>query len=339
MTEPFVTVVIPTKDRAHLLGATLRGALWQQGVDFEVVVVDDGSNDGTSDVVAQADDLRVRLVRHERSLGVARARNRGIEEARGEWIAFLDDDDLWAPNKLAAQLEAAERIGGDVTYASAFVVDETDRVLRLVPAPPAETLLRDMLRTNVMGAGSSNVMARRGLLRKLEGFDASLHQIADWDLWIRLAERGQPAPCAAPVVAYVAHPGNMLLGTGTSVWAELEQLAAKHEGLARGHGVGVDRALYARWMSLGIARSGHRFRAGRTCLGSAVRFRSARNAAWAACMAMLGPDAFDSARAIVRGRPPDAPAWISELTSAFASCIANSSTVRCDGVRRPFRSG
>jgi glycosyltransferase involved in cell wall biosynthesis len=104
---PGVSVVIPTHNRSDLLALTLRSALSQRDVAFEVIVVDDGSADETSEVVAGLGDPRVRLIRHDVSQGVSAARNRGIAEARAEWIAFLDDDDLWAPDKLSFQLTAA----------------------------------------------------------------------------------------------------------------------------------------------------------------------------------------------------------------------------------------
>src|ERR687898_2985729 len=93
-----VSVVVPTHDRPRLLMQTLGSILRQQAVDFEVIVVDDGSRDGTAEVVSWLGDARVRLLRHDRSKGVSAARNTGIAAAHGEWLAFCDDDDLWAPN-------------------------------------------------------------------------------------------------------------------------------------------------------------------------------------------------------------------------------------------------
>ena len=105
-----VTVVIPTRDRGHLLPRSLRSALAQRDVTLEVVVVDDGSVPPAAHnkVVARvcATDARVRVLRHMTPKGVSAARNSGIEAATGRWIAFLDDDDIWAPQKLASQLAA-----------------------------------------------------------------------------------------------------------------------------------------------------------------------------------------------------------------------------------------
>src|SRR3954447_24585483 len=90
-----VSVVIPTRNRADRLPLTLAGVLAQREIELEVVIVDDGSDPDAAAAYRKLEGDRVRVLRHERSRGAARARNSGIEAARGEWVAFLDDDDLW----------------------------------------------------------------------------------------------------------------------------------------------------------------------------------------------------------------------------------------------------
>ena len=125
---PTVTVVIPTRDRVRLLTShALPSALSQEGVVLEVIVVDDGSSDGTEESVAAIQDERLSLVRHEQPRGVSAARNTGIAAARGEWLAFLDDDDLWSPLKVSRQLETAAAVGARWVYAASLVVDEQTR--------------------------------------------------------------------------------------------------------------------------------------------------------------------------------------------------------------------
>ena len=125
---PTVTVVIPTHNRKELLRYALMSALRQEGVALEVIVVDDGSSDGTAEMLAALTDRRVRVVHHETAQGVSAARNRGIEEARGEWIAFLDDDDLWAPDKLRLQLESATKSGRRWVYVGHVNITLANRV-------------------------------------------------------------------------------------------------------------------------------------------------------------------------------------------------------------------
>ncbi len=108
MTHIDVSVVIPTRNRSTLLAMALRSVFHQQDVELEVIVVDEASTDDTSTMLATIGDARVRVIRNDAPHGVSAARNSGAAEARGEWLAFLDDDDLWAPTKLARQIHAAE---------------------------------------------------------------------------------------------------------------------------------------------------------------------------------------------------------------------------------------
>jgi glycosyltransferase involved in cell wall biosynthesis len=156
---PEVTVVIPTLNRWQLLSrGALRSALEQEDVDVEVVVVDDGSTDETPVRLAELDDERVRVVRHEQPGGLAHARNAGIAAARCEWVAFLDDDDLWAPWKLRRQLDAAAREDATFVYSAALYV--TGGQVELAPALEPEGLGQRLLAGEAIPAGGSNVMVK-----------------------------------------------------------------------------------------------------------------------------------------------------------------------------------
>ena len=276
MAEPRldVSVVIPTRGRWHLLSrAALPAALRQRGVDYEVVVVDDGSDDETPERLAELDDARLVVVRHERSLGVAHARNAGIAAARGRWVSFLDDDDLWAPNKLAAQLAAASAARAIFAYAAGAGLDAAHRYLFAVAAPDPASVTRQLLRWNVIWCGCSNVIARTDVVRELGGFDEGLSQLADWDLWIRLALAGPAAVAHDVLVGYVMHQESMLLTDRRDVFPELEILAAKHRAAHARYGVELDRALFARWVARGHRLAGRRVAAAKTYAHGAVRYR------------------------------------------------------------------
>ncbi|MDQ1530881.1 MAG: hypothetical protein QOE37_986, partial [Microbacteriaceae bacterium] len=132
-----VTVVIPTRDRKGLLLRTLRSVLAQQGVEVTVVVVDDGSSDGTPAAIAALGDDRVRVIGNP-GRGVARARNTGLAAAETPWVAFLDDDDIWSPQKLRAQLDAlAATPGAEWACTGAAGIDDRSRVI-FWSAPPRE---------------------------------------------------------------------------------------------------------------------------------------------------------------------------------------------------------
>ena len=305
---PEVSVVIPTHNRRRLLGQTLRSVLGQRGVDFEVVVVDDGSTDGTAEAVAALGDRRVRLLHHEHPRGVATARNVGATAAHGAWVAFLDDDDLWAPDKLAHQLATTGREDGWV-YAGAVEVDGAGRLLGGTPPLPPDALLAELTRHNPMPAGSSNVMVRAGLLADTGGFDPTLRHLADWDLWLRLARLSRPTCVAAPLVAYRIHPGQATMDT-TGMVAEARVLQARH---------GADPGAIHRWAAWSQLRSGRRW-AAVAAYAAAVRTGDIASVARSA-VALLSPRPTLARRPLRRAATaPDwhlaAQAWLEKLAGA-----------------------
>jgi glycosyltransferase involved in cell wall biosynthesis len=223
---PQTSVVVPTHDRSRLLALTLRSVLWQREVDLEVVVVDDGSADDTAEVVAGLADPRVRLVRHATPQGVSAARNRGAAEARGAWVAFLDDDDLWAPDKLARQLDAARATGRTWAYAGAVKIDDRQRIVGGTLPPSPEQVVARLPRHNAVPGGCSGALVTSRLLAETGPFDPELGPMADWDLWIRLARTGPPACSPRPLVAYRVHGSNMSLDT-TRMEAEFAVVASR----------------------------------------------------------------------------------------------------------------
>jgi glycosyltransferase involved in cell wall biosynthesis len=248
-----VTVVIPTRDRPDLLALTLQTVLWQENVQAEILVVDDGDEPGTAELVRQVGDSRVRLLRNSGPHGVSGARNMGIAASRGEWIAFLDDDDLWAPRKLAAQLAMADTSGAAWVYAGDVTVDEELRVVAGAPPPSPTTVITDLRRHNAVPAGASNVVVRRDLLDAVGTFDPKLRTSEDWDLWLRLAARSAPACVRQPLVALRTHR--------RMASREVKQLVADIEIVARRHNIRVDRARHERWAAWICLEDGHRGRA------------------------------------------------------------------------------
>lgn len=271
MTVPDVTVVIPTRNRREVLArAALPSALNQAGVAVEVLIVDDGSTDGTTQWVEGLGDARVRVVRHA-PRGAAAARNVGIAEAAAPWIAFLDDDDHWAPEKLTTQITALRTTEAVFTYAGALVVDEHGEPTEVMAAPPAADIGDLLLRQNVIPAGSSNVVAATGVLRGLGGFDEELKYFEDWDLWIRLSHAGRGVACEEALVAYVRHPGRTQL-TGRAAIATLNRLRERHAGL----GFSPDGGRVLSWVASEQRRGGRRADALTTYLLATMAFRDLR---------------------------------------------------------------
>lgn len=269
-----VSVVVPTRNRWRLLStAALPSALGQLGVDHEVIVVDDGSEDETEERLGEIVDERLVVVRNDTGLGVAQARNAGIAAARGRWVSFLDDDDLWSPQKLRAQLDAARAAGAVFAYSGGAGLDADRRFLFSIAPPDPDALAPALLRWNVIWGGCSNVLAQTELVRQLGGFDERLAQLSDWDLWIRLALAGRAAAVQDVLVGYVMHGGSMLLTDRRDVFAEFEYLVEKHRAASTAHGVAFDRALFSRWVARGHRLAGRRWNAARTYLRGARRHR------------------------------------------------------------------
>lgn len=271
---PEVSVVIPTRSRWHLLSAAaLPSALWQEQVAHEVIVVDDGSTDETPRCLAELEDDRVRVLRHERSLGLSQARNTGIAAARGEWISFLDDDDLWAPRKLSIQLDAARAANASFAYAASVELDQHGRVTGEHQPPDPATLAAELRKRYPIPAGCSNVVVRTELVRRLGGFDLNLWHLQDWDLWIRLAREAPSVAIREVLVGYVLHGTNSFLGDSAhDVIDDLDYLVAKY-----GHGpdgLEIDTASFTRWVAFRLRNAGERRRAARTYLRGAAANRS-----------------------------------------------------------------
>ena len=350
-TQPDVSVVIPTRSRWHLLStAALPSALEQEDVAIEVIVVDDGSQDETPLRLDELDDPRLVVIRHETSRGVAVARNAGIAAARGRWVSFLDDDDLWAPRKLRAQVDSAEAAGAVSSHTRPAVASTPlRRFLFAVPPPDPATVTKALLRWNVIWCGCSNVLARADVVRALGGFDERLVQLADWDLWIRLALAGGAAATTEVLVGYVMHDESMLLTDRREVFPEMDYLVEKHGDAAREHGVELDQALFT---ALGRARAPPRGapHAGRANL-PAGRSPAPRRRSHPPCARLLRPRAARRRLAAHRwGRAPlhaqdpacsgaglDRP--LSGLTRVNASSSASAPTERSDGPKRPSSRG
>jgi glycosyltransferase involved in cell wall biosynthesis len=211
MRHPRVSVVIPAFESEPRIGRTLRTLLAQTFSDFEAVIVNDGSTDATTRAVrlAMASDPRVRLI-EQGNAGLAAARNRGIEAARGDLIAFLDDDDLWHRQKLELQVSRLDRMP-DAAVVSCFsaVVDLEGRLLgwRLGGRPEGD-VYQEMLEWDMVSGGSVAVV-RRGPLEEAGGFDHSLAAREDWDLWIRLARRHPFTSVPRTLVGYTRRPGSL----------------------------------------------------------------------------------------------------------------------------------
>lgn len=185
---PTVTVVIATFNRPRLLARALQSLTGQTFTDFEVVVVNDGGVDVRS-VVERFPSLDIRLVEHSTNRGVTVAQNTGGREARGEYLCYLNDDDLFLPHHLSTVVHAARDHGGDVvvyTDGAQVLEDEQGRAITRSVLPRPEGFDRDLLLvTNFIPA--ITLLFPTDAWREIGGFDETFEVLEDWELWIRLS--------------------------------------------------------------------------------------------------------------------------------------------------------
>jgi glycosyltransferase involved in cell wall biosynthesis len=185
---PRVSVIIPTHNRPQMLAAAVDSALAQTFQDFEIIIVLNGASAETVEMASRfAINPKVKIAEMEDST-LAASRNLGLAHAAGEWVAFLDDDDIWLPEKLQVQLDAARETGADLVCCN-FCFFNQDGIIEqraLRPRPPGLSFAEALMVGNYV-SGGSGVMVKAAKLRDLGGFDASLRGCEDWDMWRRLS--------------------------------------------------------------------------------------------------------------------------------------------------------
>ena len=197
-TSPSVSVVLPTFNSSKFLPDAIASVRAQKWPDLEVVVVDDGSTDDTLSVLNKLGGSNLRVI-EQPNAGPAVARNTGIAEARNDWIAFLDADDCWEPNKLSVQFNELRRqpdarfCFSDVTF---VCPDGREREVsfRLFGRP----LLLELLKGNALATPS--ILVRRACFEEVGVFDTKMRISEDWDMWLRLAARFEHAMVRHPLV-------------------------------------------------------------------------------------------------------------------------------------------
>ena len=187
---PKVSVVIPTHNRSEFLRLAIGSVLGQTFQDFEIIVVDDASSDNTNAVVSHFRDPRIRYFCHQTNQGVAAARNTGILNSTGEYVAFLDDDDEWLPRKLERQIEfiaaQSERVG--CVYSGSIEVDRLSGKIRDLVVPAERGNIHDALSSSSCVGPTSAVLVRKSCFEKVGLFDVNLQYSEDYDMWVRLSK-------------------------------------------------------------------------------------------------------------------------------------------------------
>ncbi len=251
---PAVSVVIPTFDRADFLPAALDSVLAQEGVPLEVIVVDDGSTDETASVLQRYGDRIVSL--RQPNSGPAIARNRGIAVARGEWVAFLDSDDMWEPGALRRLLDAATANpdAGLITLRGRVVTSDGRPTQRIIgkQSPGTEFTPQSFLERD--SGGVLTPMVRRHLLLEVGGYDETLATAEDCDLWLRLSFRTRMLLVDEPLLLRRVHEENVSSDQhlNARMWLRiLEKLRLEQPEFVRSHPRLFQRSLAKEHLRLG----------------------------------------------------------------------------------------
>ena len=207
---PQVSVILPTYNRATLLPRAIRSVLEQSYTDLELIVVDDGSDDDTADVVGNIGDSRVRYLQLARNQGICAARNRGLHEAKGEFLAFQDSDDEWDREKLEKQIRFLEaNPEADIVYCDMYRQRADGSVFYL----RSPSIRKGMLINPETGYWQSYMLAMQPTLMRREclqeeRFDENMVSFEDLDLFLRLAQRHRFIHLKEPLVDYHQTFGN-----------------------------------------------------------------------------------------------------------------------------------
>jgi len=310
--QPWVTAVVTTYKRPELAKRAIRSVLAQAYQPLEIILVEDGTDSGIRAWLSEQGLNQVRYLIHDQNKGLAAARNTGLRNARGKYVAYLDDDDEWLPDKLARQVDLAEREKGKgsvaVVYCGAQIVGSDGQLLR-----EARPRLRGDIRKEIAKKGlytiPSSCLFRRAALMQVDGFDENLVSHIDHDIWLQLAEQGYAAEYVDECIVQVhEHRGSRMT---TDIQARLLATKAFFEKwqpeferwFGKRKGQTFASHYLARIMAgLGLrsAQSGMR-RQGAKCFLSAIRHHPTRPSYYADMVAvLLGVRAYHTLMRLVR---------------------------------------
>ncbi|MBW4488222.1 MAG: glycosyltransferase [Trichocoleus desertorum ATA4-8-CV12] len=204
-----ISVIIPVYNGEKTIKETVESVLAQDFVDFELIIINDGSQDSTLDIVASISDPRIKVFSYSNA-GLSASRNRGFGHSCGKYIAFLDADDLWAPDKLSKHLKILqEHPQAAVAYSWTNLIDKFGDFVRIGSRIAITgNVYPNLLLANFLESGS-NALICRYALEAVGGFDESLSAAEDWDMWLRLSKHYDFVAVPYPHVLYRLSPHSM----------------------------------------------------------------------------------------------------------------------------------
>lgn len=224
-----VSVVIPSRNRRVRLSRAIESVMQQTWQNIEIIVVDDASTDDTPQFLKKLEgtsNIPIKVVTNKDAQGGAGARNNGIAVAEGQYVAFLDDDDIWMQGKLHSQIMLLKNNPGASSVSCSFSVQHLSGRLTIKHVYATRNN-QQLLRINHLG-GASMCLTTRQMLMDIGGFDAGLRSGQDWDLWIKLNDRGSVLVCPEPLVHYIYHQGVTITSNSYSKYAGQRRLYMRY---------------------------------------------------------------------------------------------------------------
>lgn len=207
MNESLISIVIPAYNSEKYIAEAIESAMSQVAIEFEIIVINDGSTDTTMNVVSNYKQ-HIRIINQDNS-GPAAARNNGVSNAKGQYIAFLDSDDLWLPEKLMVQFRKIND-GYPIVYSNRFNIGEIRDLPKIqseIIEFPEGKIWNKLLNGNMIT--TSSVIIKKDIFEEFNGFREELPYCEDWDLWLRCAEKYDIGFNKEPLVKYRIHDGGV----------------------------------------------------------------------------------------------------------------------------------
>jgi glycosyltransferase involved in cell wall biosynthesis len=289
---PQVSIVLPAFNRADSISPAIQSVLRQTWQDFELIVVDDGSSDGTAEVARRIEDTRIKVIALPQNMGVCAARNAGIDAACGKWVAFQDSDDEWLPEKLSLQMARLGALdnpwigaycGMIIISANSLETSAEKRQSKRTSIkywPASNTLnLEGDISQSLLGKSlisTQTLIARRDILDAIGGFDTDLSALVDWDLALRMSECGEIAFIDEPLVIQRFSENSITRDRKRRVKAR-RQVIAKHHNRLTSH-----PKAYAEQLQIlaGEERLMGNFKAAKATMRAALKFTPFRIGLW-----------------------------------------------------------
>ncbi|WP_119293256.1 glycosyltransferase family 2 protein [Azohydromonas sediminis] len=241
---PSVTVLMPAYNAERYVAEAARSILEQTWRDFELLVIDDGSTDGTLKALQALDDRRLRIERNPGNLGLIATLNRGLELARGRYVARMDADDVAQPRRLEMQLTYLEAHPDIAVLGTAVdLIDNVGRRFSGLRYPTDPTAIRALLIEECCLVHPT-VVFRRDVVRAVGGYDPQARHAEDYDLWLRLADRHRLANLDEPLLSYRIHPAQVSVTNLRTQFQTVQQL--RERALERRQALGEDASEMAK---------------------------------------------------------------------------------------------